>query len=220
MWLDLYHMPIRLVIYEDNRDLRETLLLVLGSDPELEVLAAFENCVDVQHHMSVYRPDVVLMDIDMPEVNGIEGTTIIKTHFPEIQVLMLTVFEEADHIFDAICAGANGYLLKKTSPDQLLKAIHDVISGGAPMTPLVAKKVIERFPKRPPPHVSEAYQLSPRETEILNCLIKGLSYKLVASQLDISIDTVRSHIKKIYEKLHVNSATEAVSKALQFRGNS
>lgn len=213
-------MSVGIIIYEDNRDLRDALALVVGSDPNLRLLASFENCADVLHHMEVYKPEVVLMDIDMPVVNGIQGTTIIKSNFSQVQVLMLTVFEDADNIFDAICAGANGYLLKKTSPEQLLQAVHDVLGGGAPMTPLVAKKVIERFPRKPPQHVSEAYQLSPRETEILNCLVKGMSYKLVAAQLDISIDTVRSHIKKIYDKLHVNSATEAVSKALQFRGNS
>ena len=212
-------MATRLIIYEDNRDLRYALSEVLRVNPEVELVADFSNCIDVQHHMEVYRPEVILMDIDMPEVDGITGTLIIKSGFPNIFVIMLTVFEDPDKIIKAICAGADGYLLKKSTPDEIYKAIQDVKEGGAPMTPLVAKKVIQKFPKSQPVNLADTFSLSPREAEILNCLIDGNSYKQVAANLEISIDTVRSHIKKIYQKLQVQSATEAVAKALHVKGN-
>jgi len=158
----------------------------------------------------------VLMDIDMPGCTGIEGLRRIKAIAPNINVVMLTVFEENDRVFDAVCAGADGYLLKKTPPARLLDAIGEVRAGGAPMTPAIARQVLRLFPKAPPRVVEESpANLSAREQEILGLLVEGYSYKMIAADRGISIDTVRSHIKKIYEKLHVRSMTEAVSKALR-----
>lgn len=208
---------LRVLIYEDNIDLRESMQHVLEMTSNINFLAGFSNCSDIKLHMEIYQPDVILMDIDMPEVNGIEGTAIVKQFYPDIQILMLTVFDEEDKIFEAICAGANGYLLKKTPPEKIIEAINNVMHGDVPLTPFIARKMLQIFPKAKKTDTPENYNLTIREQEILTCLVKGLSYKLIAEQLGISIDTVRSHIKKIYEKLHVNSATEAVVKALKNR---
>lgn len=210
-------MSIKVIIYEDNNDLRESLQQILELAQGIEFLAGFPNCDEVKSQTEIYRPDVILMDIDMPGINGINGTAIVKQFFPEVQILMLTVFEEEDKIFDAICAGANGYLLKRTPPDKIINAVFEVMDGDVPLTPFIARKILHLLPKSKQQLPQNAFQLSNREQQILNCLVKGLSYKLIAAQLEISIDTVRSHIKKVYEKLHVNSATEAVSKAIRER---
>jgi DNA-binding NarL/FixJ family response regulator len=209
--------PLKVLIYEDNNDLREMLQQILELADGIEFLAGYPNCNEVKNQMDIYQPDVVLMDIDMPGINGIDGTTIIKQFYPDVQVLMLTVFEEEDKIFDAICAGANGYLLKRTPPEKIINAIFDVMNGDVPLTPFIARKMLQVFPKMKQQNPKDEYKLTDREQQILSCLVKGLSYKLIAVQLDISIDTVRSHIKKVYEKLHVNSATEAVSKVMKGR---
>jgi DNA-binding NarL/FixJ family response regulator len=207
-------MPIKVIIYEDNEDLRDSLSQTIEAAQGLELQNAFPNCEHVKEHMEVYKPDVVLMDIDMPVVNGLEGVKIISQNFPSLPVIMLTIFEDDKSIFEAICNGASGYLLKKSSPEKITDAIKDVMEGGAPMTASVARKVLSFFPKSRSANGDATDNLSKRETEILTWLVKGHSYKMIANELAISIDTVRSHIKKIYEKLHVNSATEAVSKAL------
>ncbi|MBO0357715.1 response regulator transcription factor [Hymenobacter sp. BT186] len=207
----------RVLIYEDNVDLRTSLSQLLSGSLGLELVGALGNCMQAQADMARLRPDVVLMDIDMPGCTGIEGLRRIKAVAPDVNVVMLTVFEENDRVFDAICAGADGYLLKKTSPARLLDAIGEVRAGGAPMTPAIARQVLRLFPKAPPRRpVEESHaNLSAREQEILGLLVEGYSYKMIAADRNISIDTVRSHIKKIYEKLHVRSMTEAVSKALR-----
>ncbi|WP_022824387.1 response regulator [Hymenobacter norwichensis] len=207
----------RVLIYEDNADLRTSLSQLLSGAPGLELVGAIGNCMQAQADMERLRPDVVLMDIDMPGCTGIEGLRRIKAVAPDINVVMLTVFEENDRVFDAICAGADGYLLKKTSPVRLLDAIGEVRAGGAPMTPAIARQVLRLFPKALPRRPAEESHanLSAREQEILGLLVEGYSYKMIAADRSISIDTVRSHIKKIYEKLHVRSMTEAVSKALR-----
>lgn len=207
--------PIRVLIYEDNDYLRDTLVQVLMTSDKVEVLNAYTDCRNVKQQVELYQPDVVLMDIDMPFVNGIEGTRIISSNYPLVQIIMLTVFDDDDKIFEAIFAGAAGYLLKKTEPQKLINAIVEVKDGGVPMTAQIARKVLNVLASKNKGLEREEHNLSQREMEILNCLVKGLSYKLIASELSISIDTVRTHIKKVYEKLHVNSATEAVSKALQ-----
>ncbi|SHL19361.1 response regulator [Hymenobacter psychrotolerans] len=206
----------RVLIYEDNADLRASLSQLLAGAPGLVMAGALGNCTQAEADMERLRPDVVLMDIDMPGCTGIEGLRRIKAVVPGIQVVMLTVFEENDRVFDAICAGADGYLLKKTPPGRLIEAIGEVRAGGAPMTPAIARQVLRLFPKVPrrAPDESPA-NLSAREQEILGLLVEGYSYKMIAADRGISIDTVRSHIKKIYEKLHVRSMTEAVSKALR-----
>lgn len=206
-------MPIKIVLYEDNTDLREGLGVLLRGTNGFELIGAFPNCEFVEQEIGNLMPDIVLMDIDMPIANGIYGLKIIKDKYPQVNVLMLTVFEDNEHIFEAICSGAVGYMLKRTPPAKLLEAIQDAITGGAPMTSSIARKVLQMLP--PQKRVSEnSHNLTEREREILNLLVKGNSYKMIADQCSISMDTVRSHMKKIYEKLHVHSQTEAVAKAI------
>lgn len=205
---------IRVIVFEDNRDLREGMTFLLQATEGLELAGAFADCRDLNTHISTLRPDVVLMDIDMPGLTGIEATPLVKALLPETQVVMLTVFEDEEKIFQAIRSGASGYLLKRTPPGEVIQAIFDVHRGGSPMTASVARKVLHFF--REPAQVTVPdYQLSPRELDILKGLVKGYSYKLIADELFISIDTVRSHIRHIYEKLQVNSKTEAVLKAIR-----
>jgi DNA-binding NarL/FixJ family response regulator len=206
-------MQIKIVLYEDNTDLREGLGVLLRGTSGFELIGAFPNCVNVSSEIGLLMPDIVLMDIDMPIANGIYGLKIIKEKYPQVNVLMLTVFEDNEHIFEAICSGAVGYMLKRTPPAKLLEAIQDAINGGAPMTSTIARKVLQMLP--PQKKITDnSHNLTEREREILNLLVKGNSYKMIADQCFISMDTVRSHMKKIYEKLHVHSQTEAVAKAI------
>ncbi|MFN0276909.1 MAG: response regulator [Chitinophagales bacterium] len=207
--------PIKVIVFDDRIELRETMELVLTGAQGIEFLGAWENCSEAEHIAEVYKPDVILMDIDMPVVNGIEGTRVLTKRYPHIKIIMLTVFEDDENIFEALCSGAVGYLLKKSSPEKIVSALHEVMEGGAPMTANIALKVLRFFPKNYTTDTPVDYKLTVREKEILQALVKGLSYKLVAEELRISIDTVRTHIRKIYDKLHVNSATEAVSFALK-----
>lgn len=205
---------IRVIVFEDNRDLREGMTYLLQATAGLEFAGAFPDCRELRELVPALQPDVVLMDIDMPGMTGIEATPLVKGLRPETQVLMLTVFEDEDKIFQAIRNGASGYLLKRTPPGEIIQAVFDVHRGGSPMTASIARKVLQYF--QLPTHVtSYDYQLSPRELDILKGLVKGYSYKLIADELFISIDTVRSHIRHIYDKLQVNSKTEAVLKALR-----
>jgi DNA-binding NarL/FixJ family response regulator len=207
---------IRILLYEDNRDLREGMTFLLQATPGLELAGAFPDCCNLEMQIPGLKPDVVLMDIDMPGRTGIEATPIVKALRPEAQVIMLTVFEEEDKIFQAIRNGASGYLLKRTPPSEIIAAIHDVRGGGSPMTSSIARRVLQFFQQQPAASQPKSdYELSPREMDILKSLVKGYSYKLIASEHFISIDTVRSHIRHIYEKLQVNSKTEAVLKALR-----
>jgi DNA-binding NarL/FixJ family response regulator len=205
---------IRIVIYEDNSDLRDGLTVLLRGTEGFELVGAFPNCEHVEVQIGELMPNIVLMDIDMPIANGIQGLKVIKEKFPKVNVLMLTVFEDNEHIFDAICSGAVGYMLKRTPPVKLLDAIIDANNGGAPMTSTIARKVLQMLPPQKR-ELNTEHNLTEREREILNLLVKGNSYKMIADQCFISMDTVRSHIKKIYEKLHVHSQTEAVAKAIQ-----
>jgi DNA-binding NarL/FixJ family response regulator len=157
------------------------------------------------------------MDIQMPGMNGVEAVKIIKENFPETRIIMQTVVEDEDKIFASICNGASGYLLKNTTPSRLLQAIVEVNEGGAPMTPSIAQKVLEKFRSNSPQSQNELNNLSNREKEILECLVEGMSYKMIASSCEISIDTVRFHIRNIYEKLHVSSKSEAVIKAMRWK---
>lgn len=207
---------IRIVLYEDCRDLREGMTFLLQATPGLEIVGAFPDCSNLEMQIPGLRPDVVLMDIDMPGRSGIEATPVVKALRPEAQVIMLTVFEDEDKIFQAIRNGASGYLLKRTPPTEIISAIHDVKNGGSPMTSSIARRILQFFQQTPSSAQPKPdYDLSPREMEILKSLVKGYSYKLIASEHFISIDTVRSHIRHIYEKLHVSSKTEAVLKALR-----
>ena len=207
---------IKVALFEDKPDLQEVISQVLESEDDIQFCGAWENCDHVKRIMNIHQPDVVLMDIEMPGTNGIEGLKIIKQYFPDINVLMLTVFDDDYNVFEAVCYGAAGYLLKNTTPQKIIEAIHDVHNGGAPMTASVARKVLHLFSKsfsKP----DEQYNLTQREKDILASLVKGNSYKMIATEQNISIDTVRTHIRKIYDKLHVHSMNEAVSKAIKQR---
>jgi DNA-binding NarL/FixJ family response regulator len=208
---------IRILLYEDNRDLREGMTFLLQATPSLSLVGAFCDTSNLEMQIPGLKPDVVLMDIDMPGRSGIDATPVVKALNPASQVLMLTVFEDEDKIFQAIRNGASGYLLKRTSPTEIIAAIHDVHQGGSPMTSSIARRVLHFFQQEQPVAKSQDYDLSPREQEILKSLVKGYSYKLIAEEHFISIDTVRSHIRHIYEKLQVNSKTEAVLKAIKER---
>jgi DNA-binding NarL/FixJ family response regulator len=207
-------MEIKVVIFEDNLLLRESLFQLINGTPGFSCVGAFPNCDDIIHNIRRTEPYVVLMDIQMPGKNGIEGVKIIQENFPEIKIIMQTVVEDEEKIFASICNGASGYLLKNTTPARLLESIIEVNEGGAPMTPSIAQKVLEKF-RRQNPAINEFENLSEREKEILECLIEGMSYKMIAANCKISIDTVRHHIRNIYDKLHVNSKSEAVSKAIR-----
>ncbi len=203
----------KIIVYEDNIGRQEALQLLLENNEDLQVLGIFENCTNVISEVKELKPDLVLMDIDMPLVNGIEGARLIKTNFPDVMILMQTIFEDEENIFNAIQAGAHGYILKSTTPEKLIEAIKDSLEGGAPMSPVIAKKVVDAFRNTPAILKNrESQALSDKEKDILSLLSKGLSYKLIANECELSYHTVNSHIKKIYEKLHVNSALEAVSK--------
>lgn len=179
----------------------------------MELLGAFENVCPVKDKVTTHKPDLILMDIDMPGMSGIEAVKEIRQSNLQTPIIMLTVFDDNMHVLDAIRAGASGYLLKKHLSTKLYDSIEEVLAGGAPqVSPSVARMVIASMHQKP--QLENAYQLTSREKEILTSLSKGNSYKLIAVQFEISIDTVRTHIKKIYEKLHVHSQTEAVSKAI------
>jgi DNA-binding NarL/FixJ family response regulator len=204
-------LPIRIIIFEDNDRLRQSLAFLLQSAAEYEVLGDFNNCKDAVNITRVYEPDVVLMDIDMPGESGIKGVSMVKETRPQTAVIMYTVFEDEEKLFQCLCAGANGYLLKKTEPEKIFKAIREVMHGGAPMSPSIAKKVIESFQ---PVKTRQQYLLTERELEVLQLLTKGHSTKVIADKLDIAFTTVRSHLKNIYAKLHVNCGKEAIAKVL------
>jgi len=204
----------RIAIFEDNDRLRETLTYLLRMN-EYDVVGDYGRCDEAATIARVYKPDVVLMDIDMPGESGIQGVRMIKEARPETAVIMYTVFEDDDKLFQCLCAGANGYLLKKTPPARLFDAIQEVLEGGAPMSPVIARKVLNSF--QAPGTGSNKYDLSPREIEVLQWLAKGYSIKSIAAEMTLAFDTVRSHLKNIYRKLHVNCGKEAIAKAISER---
>ncbi len=204
---------IRLIVYDDSRQRCESLKALLSLSDSMEWIADFPDCSHVEEDMERHRPDIVLMDIEMPNVDGISGVGIIKKKFPDIRIIMQTVFEDEDKIFASLQAGAEGYILKNASAEKITQSIEEVYLGGAYMTPSVALRVMQYFNK--PRAQKEEYNLTSREKEVLKYLSDGLSYKMVADKLGISYFTVNSHIRKIYEKLHVHSLGEAVSLALR-----
>jgi DNA-binding NarL/FixJ family response regulator len=207
-------MPVSVCIYEDNDNLRESLCSLLSLNDEFEITGSYANCLQIEEQVRSSLPDVILMDIEMPGLNGIEAVKKIRSFNTQVQIIMLTVFDDNTHVFDALSTGANGYLLKKNISDKLAHAIHEALNGGAPMSPAIAKKIITQMQLSVQ---QNDYALTNREKEILASLSKGNSHKMIAGALTISIETVRSHLKKIYDKLHVHSQTEALSKAFKER---
>lgn len=209
-------MPdLKIAVFDDNKPRRELLQILIDSTEGYKCVGAFEDCRNVIMHISTDIPDIILMDIDMPYVNGIEGLMLIKEKFPAIKILMQTIFEDEDKIFASIIAGADGYILKKTPPVKLLEAIKDVSEGGSPMTPVIARKVLQQFHKSNNRLAKKDFHLTARELEILTLLVDGYSYKMIAGKCNVSYSTVNTHISHIYEKLHVSSGTEAVAVALE-----
>jgi DNA-binding NarL/FixJ family response regulator len=205
---------VRVTIFDDTKSFIDGMkILLMGNDKYL-LAGAYSNAIHACMKVAKSKPDVVVMDIKMPEVSGIQAVKEIKEQFPNVQVLMQTVFEDDNNVFAAICAGASGYLLKGTPPDKMLEAIQEVYDGGSPMTPHIARKVLSLFQHRYC-FDKEFYDLTEREKDILRCLVDGQSYKMIADTLKISYHTVNAHIRKVYDKLHVNSSQEAISKALR-----
>lgn len=203
---------VRILIYEDNESLRRSLHSFLQMNREFEVLHAFESPVNILSDLEVMKPDLILMDIDMPGMDGITAVRTLRGKGHQIPVIMLTIFDDDDHIYQAICAGASGYLLK-SDVENISPSIRDVLNGGAPLTGSVARKILNAMSGRPQSTPDPVEKLSEKENLILQELAKGQSYKMIADHLQISIDTVRTHVKKIYRKLEVNSATEAIYKS-------
>lgn len=206
-------MSTRISIVEDNPGIRESLSMLIEATEGFELVKAYPNAEVCMEHITANIPDIVLMDINLPNRSGIDCTVFIKEHCPKVQILIQTVYEDADLVFNALRAGANGYMLKRSSPSELIEAIHDCINGGAPMSSAIARKVVQSFHTP----ISKPYptaELSKREEEVLQFLSKGYRNKEIAESLFISVETVRRHVHVIYSKLHVRSRTEAVLKYL------
>lgn len=207
---------IKTAVVEDMRDIREGLSTLINFTDGFTCTGAFRSMEEAIPRLRHQVPDVLLSDIGLPGISGIEGIRILKEQFPEMTVLMLTIYDDDDRIFDAICAGASGYLLKRTPPAKLLENIREAVSGGAPMSPEVAMRVIKLFREvRPPERVD--YDLTPHETRLLKLLVEGHNYTTAADELHVSYNTIKFHMRHIYEKLQVHSKSEAVAKALQNR---
>ena len=216
--------PIRVIAFDDNKDLRDMFRMLVDAQADMVCVAVHPDLSQVMRDISAAQPDVIVMDIQMPGrgseagITGILGVRAIKARWPDARILMQTVFEDEDKVFDAIRAGASGYILKSSSGDEMMRAIRDVHAGGSAMTPVIAAKVLEHFRSGTEPgEQSSDPGLTIREKEVLTRLVNGRSYKMIANDLGISYHTVDSHMRHIYEKLHVGSSTEAVSKALRDR---
>ncbi len=207
---------IRVAIFEDNPIMIDAYRSILNGSPGYTCTGSFTSCNDWKHDIERSRPDVVLMDIEMAGINGIKATGLIKKEFPDTRILIQTVFEDDVKIFEALCAGANGYILKNTSPVKMLEAVSDVHDGGVAFNPAVAAKVVKLFQQFiAPSQTVNNYQLTNREKEILQHLTEGMPMPRIAEKIFLSYETVRGYVKSIYQKLHVASATEAVAKALK-----
>ena len=213
-------MEIRVTIFEDNKLVRDALQAILNGSQGYSCSNAFADAQNLSERIRSSAPDVVLMDIELPGMNGIEATRIIAREFPDVKVLIQTVFNDSEKIFKALSAGASGYILKNDSPGKQIEAVHEVFNGGAPMSPTIAKKVLQFFSHKNVILVApdtEDYHLSDRENEILTMMTEGHNFRTIASKAFISYETVRTHVKKIYKKLHVAYRNEAILKASQQR---
>ncbi len=204
---------MKIAVFEDNQKFRESLEFVIVTSSDMELCGSFEDTTRLSQKIEALRPDVVLMDINIPGKNGIDAVKEIKENFPEIYVCMQTVFDDADKIFASLCNGASGYILKNTAPEKILQAIREVADGGSFFTPSVAKKVLNNFQQQP--IQGEFVQLTEKEKEVLKLLVDGLSYKMIADELNVSFHTIHTHLRNIYQKLHVNSKGEAINKAMK-----
>jgi DNA-binding NarL/FixJ family response regulator len=207
-------VPIQVVIVEDDEEIRANLKHRIGSSSGFRLLRTYSDAETAIADLPQHKPDVVLMDINLPGMDGVECVRVLKVKIPDAQFIMLTVYEDNNRLFTSLVAGASGYLLKRTSPAKLLQAIREAYAGGSPMTPQVARRVVQHFQRIPEPH-SELEKLAPREKEVLDQLSKGFRYKEIVDNLGISHGTLHSYIRNIYEKLHVHSRTEAVVKYLK-----
>jgi DNA-binding NarL/FixJ family response regulator len=204
---------IKVAIVEDRREIREGLTMLIGGTEGFLCTGSYRSVEEALDRISHQLPDLVLMDIGLPGMSGIEGLRILKERYPDMLLLMLSVYNDDDRIFDAMCAGASGYLLKKTPPIKLLESLREVAQGGAPMSPEVARRVIALFREIRPPERAD-YELTPHETRLLKLLVEGHNYKTAAAELNVSIHTVSFHLRSIYGKLQVHSKSEAVAKAV------
>lgn len=214
--METMERPIRVAIVEDDKGVREGLGMIIGATSGYECTGKFYSAEEALRTMDGIAPDVMLLDIHLPGMLGSEAVRLFREKYPQLQILMLTIYDGQDKVFESICNGASGYLLKKTPPARLLDAIREAHEGGAPMSPEIARKVITLFQQSGPQEKLDE-PLTPQETRLLKLLSDGYSYQNAAGQLNISINTVRNYIRSIYEKLHVNSKSEAVSKALRNR---
>jgi DNA-binding NarL/FixJ family response regulator len=190
---------------------------MIGGTTGFACTGAYSNCNNLLKNIARDKPDVILMDIEMPGMNGIDAVAMIREEYPEIKILMETIFDDDEKIFRSICAGAEGYILKHVAPAEIMEAIQEIYEGGSPMTPSIANRVLKMVKGRPELTGKETFDLSLREKEILSLLVKGMSYKMIAADCFISAETVNVHIKNIYKKLQVHSKSEAVAKALKGR---
>lgn len=212
-------MVTRISIYDDNARILEALEILLSTHTHFNLVGAYSSTANLAETVQQSRPDIVLMDINIPPLDGIAATQLITKTFPAVKVIIQTIFDEDDKVFAALCAGASGYILKNTPSQKIIAAIDEILQGGAPMSPAIAHKVLGLFKTHvtPSPTTTERYELSVREKEVLGALVQGMSYKMIAEKCDISFETVKSHIKNIYHKLKVASMTEAVVKAIRER---
>jgi len=205
---------IRAAIIEDEREIREGLALLIGETEGFICSGSFRSMEEALQGIAIDLPDVALVDIGLPGMSGIEGIRLLKQRHPQLSLLMLTVYDDDDRIFEALCAGASGYLLKKTPPSRLIDSLREAVEGGSPMSPEIARRVVEVFRRVHIPKKAD-YDLTPHETRILNLLVEGHNYKTAGTELKVSVNTIAFHIKRIYEKLQVHSKSEAVAKALR-----
>jgi len=207
-------MSVKILLYDDSETLRQSIETLLDEEPDMDFIAGISNAETVETDIEQLQPDVVIMDIDMPLINGVEAVRRIRRLRADLPIIMLTVFDDNENIFNAICAGASGYILKRYASAEVAAAIRNVVTGGAPMTGVVAKKVLQMIPAAKTNEEHDIH-LTPKEISILDLMVKGYSHKMIAAALNNSHDTIRFHIKNIYDKLHVHSATQAVSKAIK-----